>query len=466
MDGVRLRPESRSSRALIGAALVGGSLRLAWAVRATGSPPGRLSDPARYQQIAQDFADGRTMALGSVPSAFWPPGYPLALTPPAWISEHTGAVSLPFAVSLLNVVAGTATIVLTGVLAAMWIGPRAGALAAWMMAVAPGPIVLTSVALSETLFSAVALLVLVLTTVAVRRRWPLRWVVAIGLLAGYAVLIRSPGMVLLAAPVLVARGSRGSWRAGLRPTVALLAGAVVVLVPWTVRNGLEVGVWTPMSTNNVAFLCTGNGDGADGRYDDSAATSARCYRGSPFDNPRLYRPDEIPPGVQLSQPDEARWYGSTARETAAWIVRHPFEQPRLVVNRLDATFGGEREALSDAEGFGERPLVGSRARRAFTLLGGLWLWAVIVLAGVGLLTAGRCRRAVPIWGIAGLQVLLVLPGMGIERYHQPVVPLLAVLAAGALARPRRVAPAAVAPRESPAAAGPVGRRRPDVASAR
>jgi hypothetical protein len=444
---------------LVGATLAGFSLRLAWAVWATRAPPGRLSDPARYQQIAQDFADGRTMSLGSVPSAFWPPGYPLALTPLAWISEHTGAISLPFAASLLNVVAGTATIVLTGVLATMWIGRRAGAIAAWMMAVAPGPVVLTSVALSETVFTAVALLVVVLSTLAVRRRWPLRWVVAIGLLAGYAVLIRSPGAVLLAAPVLVARASQGSWGSGVRPTVALLAGAGLVLVPWTVRNGLEVGVWTPLSTNNVAFLCTGNGDGADGTFDDSRATSERCYVGSPFDNPELYRADELPAGVELSRPDEQRWYGSTARRTVAWMVRHPFEQPRLVVNRLDATFGGEREALSDAEGFGDRPLVGPGVRRALTVLGGLGLWAVIVLAGLGLLTVDRCRRALPIWGIAGLQVLMLLPGIGIERYHQPIVPLLAVLAAGMLARPGP----AVAP---PVTAALEDRHRSDVASAR
>jgi hypothetical protein len=466
MDGVRLWLESRSSRALIAAVVAGFALRLAWAVWATRAPPGPFSDPARYQQIAQDFADGRTMALGSIPSAFWPPGYPLALAPLAWISEHTGAISVPFAASLLNVVAGTATVALTGVLASMWIGTWARAIAAWIMAVAPGPVVLTSVALSETLFTAVALLVVVLSTLAIRRRWQLRRVMGIGLLVGFAVLVRSPGAVLLAAPLLVARASGGSWRSGLRPTVALLAGAVLVLAPWTVRNGVEVGIWTPLSTNNVAFLCTGNGDGADGTYSESSATAERCFTHSPFDNPRLYEPGDVPAGFTLSRPDEQRWYASTTRATTAWMVRHPFAQPSLVANRLDATFGAEREALNDAEGFGERPLVGPRARRVFQGLGHLWLWSVIGLAGAGLLLVGRCRRAVPLWGIAGLQVLLVLPGLGIERYHQPIVPFLAVLAVGVLIRARRPAPGVPLSEETPIVAGSADHRRSDVASAR
>jgi hypothetical protein len=424
--------KTRADPAFAGAVVVGLALRGAWAIWATRAPPSPLSDPGRYLEIARGFAHGHTMALGSVPSAFWPPGYPLALVPMAWISS-TGLVSLPFAASLLNVVAGTLTVALTGVLAGLWIGAAARPVAAWFMAVAPGPIFLTSTALSETWFTMVALGFLVLVTLAVDRCWSRPAWVGIGLIAGYAVLTRTPGVVLLAAPLLAAKSRRGSWRAGLGPTAAVVLGTLVALAPWAVRNGVQVGVWTPASTNNVAFGCIGNGPGSDGTDRNSAATNLRCFRHSVYDNAALpYGVGEVPAGVTLSRPDEPRWYATTARVTAAWMLHHPGAQPRLVGRRLAATFAHEHEALSDAEGFGRRPLMGSTARHALQRLGDLWLWAVSVLSTVGLARVARCRRALPIWGLAALQVVLVVPGIGLERYHQPIVPLLAVLAAGAV----------------------------------
>jgi 4-amino-4-deoxy-L-arabinose transferase-like glycosyltransferase len=305
----------------------------------------------------------------------------------------------------------------------------------------------------------VLLLVLVLTTVAVRRSWPSRRFAAIGLLVGYAVLVRSPGAVLVAAPMLVALGCRSSWRTGVRPTLALLVGVVAVLAPWTVRNGIEVGIWTPMSTNNVAFVCTGNGDGADGTFNDAEATSRRCYRGSVFDNPALHADGDQPTGMALSHPDERRWYATTARNTAGWMLRHPADQPRLVGNRLEATFRHEREALGDAEGFGAAPLMGPAWRRLLVSLGGVWLWSVMASAAVGLLFVRRCRRAVPIWGIVGLQVLMLAPGLGVERYHQPIVPLLVVLGAGVAVRLRRLAPEVEIPSGTAEAVDVAGPRR-------
>jgi len=430
MDRGRRWWRDGANRSLSIAVAVGFILRLAWALWATRTPPQQLSDPGQYQQIATAFAGGHTLRVGSTISAFWPPGYPMALAPLAWLSDKTGVMSLPMAASLLNVLAGTTTIAATGALASMWIGRSARNTAAWIMALAPGPIYLTSVTLSETWYTAISLIVLVLVTMAARDGWGLRRYAAIGLIVGYAALVRSPGALLVVAPLLAIRALHSDWRRGMRPTLAVLAGTVLVLTPWTIRNGVQVGVWTPTSTNNVAFLCLGTND--DGRTHQDAAEGARCYRQSAFDDPLLYGPGEVPPGFTFSHPDEAAWYTATLRGSLRAIRDDPVRQIRTIPIKTFDTFKGDTEALNDAEGFGTRPLVERRTRDVMGRAADIWLWAVIALGALGLAYVRRCRRALLLWGLVGLQVIMVWPGIGIERYHQPIMPLVAVCAAAGL----------------------------------
>jgi hypothetical protein len=423
---------SRHNRWLLGAVIVAFVLRLAWALWATRTPTSRYSDPAQYLQLAVGFADRRMPTIGSHATSFWPPGWPLALAPFAWLSAKSGWFSLELAASLLNVVAGTATVVGVAALASRWIGPTARNPVAWLMALAAGPIYYTSSALSETWFTFVWVLVLVAVTEAVRLDRSTRSFAVVGAVIGYAVLIRTPGAVLFAAPALAIRATRGSWRGALRPTLAAVVGACVLLVPWTVRSGLQVGVWTPTSTNNAAFLCIGNRPGASGVQETDVAESTRCYRGSPFDDPSLYQPGEFPAGVTFTHPDEAEWYPRTLRQAIGWAATHPLEQPRLLLRKAFESFGSDADAVSIAEDFGRQPLVGTRTRTLLRRVADIWYWGAIALAGLGLATLRRCRQALPLWVLPAVSALFV-GGIGLPRYHEPMMPHLALLAGATIA---------------------------------
>ena len=425
-------PNRNATRWLATVVALGFVLRLVWVIKATHSPLGRYSDPAQYQSIAREFARGRTLSIGTRPSAFWPPGLPMALTPLAWLSAKTGWFSLPFAASLLNTVAGTATVALTWVLARQWIGPSAQLPAAFLMAIAPGPIMWTSTALTETLFTALVLAVVALGTLGIRKQWKAHRFVMVGLIVGFAVLVRSPGIVFLAVPALVIAASRRdlAWRSAVVTTVAMFAGAALVLLPWLLRNGLEVGVWTPFSTNNAAFLCIGNHPDADGRSHFDAEEGALCFRNSPFDDESLYAEGEAPPGAEFETPDEPRWYRRTVASSMRWMLSNPWSALRTVPVKLSDTFKGSRQAISDAEDFGRRPFLGVRLRRLLGRSADLWVWAVLVGALVGILRVRRCRRAMPIWALAVSQTLLIAAGVGLQRFQQSIVPFMAVLAAG------------------------------------
>lgn len=398
------------------AILVAFALRLAWAVFATGPVSSELSDPAQYLSYAERFSALGTPQQYGEPTAFLPPGYPLFLAPLSFLARNTGWISVNFAASLANVVLATATVVFTALLAERWIGPKARNPAAWIMALAAGQIYYTSVVMSETLFATLTTGLLLAATVLV---WngaerSARWVLAFGALIGFATLVRTPGIVLLLAPALVLRATTGGWRGGLRASGLALAGMVIVLVPWTIRNAVQIGVAVPVSTNNAAFLCTGHHDGATGLFDDTPEGLRYCYTGSPFDE---------------GNADEARWYRSTTSNAISWAVRHPVDEVRLTLWKTYDTMRDDREALSDAEDFGSRRLFDERVRGIYLTLANVWHWAVLSFAIAGLVWLRACRRALPLWVTAVIMLVAVWGGLALSRYHHPVMPLLVVFAA-------------------------------------
>jgi len=408
------------------------ALRLGWAVATTTAPSMPTSDSAAFLRMATGFADRRMPSLGGHATAFWAPGWSLALAPVAWLSAKTGAISLPFAASLVNVVAGTATVGLAAHLALRWLGAPARNITAWVMALAPGPVYMTSSALSETWFTAVVLLTLVLLARALRTEGSTYRFFALGVLVGYAALVRTPGLVLVAAPLLIALGERRGWRSAARPTAAIFVGAVLVLVPWMVRNGVQVGDWTPVSANGAAFLCQGNRPGATGVATNDLAEANRCFRQSVFDNAQLYRKGEVVAGFQFGSPDEAAWYRRTTRESVRWMVTHLGAQPRLMARRAYETMASDSDSLGAAGDFGHHPVASGSAQLLLERAADFWYWCVLALGGFALVFLPRARRATPLWGIAVLLVAPVLLGLGVPRAHQPALPFIAALAGAAI----------------------------------
>ena len=405
---------SWATRGFLAAIVVGFILRLAWVIWATASPSGPYSDTAQLLGMAEQFSHLDTYKINGVHSAFHPPGYSLLLAPFVHLARVTGVASAVFTASLVNVVAGTVSVLVGGLLAGRWFGARARTVSAWLLALAPGQIYLTNVALSETVFTAFVLLLLLLVTVRLIQpaAAPTRaWLLGIGALTGYAVLVRTPGGVLLLVAVVALVRRFGGVRAAVTPVAWLLLGAVVVLVPWTLRNGVQVGVWTPTSTNNAAFLCSGHHDGATGQFETDLEDQRYCFQGTPF----------------AEDPDEAAWYGRTARRAVGWALTHPVDEVRLTAWKTYDTMAHDREALSTSRDFGARHLASARVEGLLDSAADAWHYGVLALAALALATRPAARRAWPIWSTATGLLVLVWGGIALGRYHQPIMPLLALL---------------------------------------
>lgn len=395
-------------------------LRLAWVFWLhTAEPIEATSDTGRNLAMARQFSDLQTYRLNGLVSAFNPPGYALALTPLAALSRATGWFTLPLAAALVNVAAGTATVALGGTLARQWFGRRARTAAAWLLALAAGPIYLTAVALSETAFTALVLGVLVLVSrwLLGRRTVTTGAVVAVGALIGFTALVRPPGLLLLPIAALALAERRGGWRGAARPVLALLVGALLVVAPWTIRNVVQVGALTPVSTNSAAFVCQGHGPDAKADVDDMTYDDfAHCFRGSPFDP---------------TSHDESAWSSRITRRAVGWALTHPAEEVELTWDKTWAVLVNDHQALADARDGGRREIGSQDTVRRLDRLGEWWHRVVLVGGLLALVALPRARRAWPLWATAVAMVMAVWVGNALDRYHHTTMALLAVFA-GAL----------------------------------
>ena len=414
-------------------------VRLVWSALATTAPIG-VADAEEYVRIAVDFSAGKmpTFVTGDH-SAYWAAGYPLLLSPFMWFARHSGLVSPLYMASLVNVVAGSITVGATAFLAARWISPAARNPAAWLIALAPAQIYYTSTAHSETVLTMLILVALAAITVVLRRFPPgrdrARWLVGVGVLVGMTVLVKSSGLVLFFVPLLALRADSGRWRGALKATGWLVLGSLVLIVPWTIRNGVQVGVWTPLGTQNATVVCMGNHDTATGGWHPVQESLEDCYQYSPWDDRRLIGSgvgSEPPPWWTFHEPDEPRWYRQASAHGLHWAVTHPVREVQLAWLKTAEAWGDEWDALPSATNFRDTEFAGGKGG-PFDVAADLWLWAVQLLAIGGLVFVRACRRALPIWGTALLLTMMIWGGLAQPHYRHPAVPLLVVLAGGSIA---------------------------------
>jgi Dolichyl-phosphate-mannose-protein mannosyltransferase len=265
-------PLSRRARWwLVAIVAAGALLRLVWATQA--EEPVALRDPSLYLVLADHVADGDGYTYGDGPdqgqTAYYPPGYPVALGAAIWLVRLVPGDWSAFGVAVgMNVVLSVATIGLVFALARRLAGNAVGLVAAGIWALWPNLVFHSAIVLTETLFLFlfVLLLLVALADPAVARAPGKRRLVAIGVLFGLCVLVRPVSLV--AAPAFLVLW----WGPAVRTVVwrGALAGlaAVAVMLPWAVRSTLVMDEPVALSLNLGDNLCLGHNPGASGGFGD------------------------------------------------------------------------------------------------------------------------------------------------------------------------------------------------------
>jgi hypothetical protein len=404
--------------AVVAAAAV---VRIAWAVVWAEPPEGNLTDPVLYSILADQVAHGNGFTYPGEhpgPTAYYPPGYPVALGVVLFLVGL-----LPFDISLFatavtfNIVLSVATVWIVFELSRRLVSVPVGLIAAAAMAFWPNAVVHTGLILTETLFLFLfcAMLLVALATPAVARAPGWRRVATAGVLFGLAGMVR-PTSFVIAPLFLLLWWPAGAKVAAKRTAVVAVMVAAMVL-PWTIRNAIQIEAPVLISANLGDNMCIGNNPEATGAYELPESCFAGLHGGE--------RPDA-----------EVERQSQTFRIARDYIRDNPGEFVGKMPAKLGYTLYRDTDGLWTATSFGAKPFVSSeRFQQLKWVSTGYWrVVEVLGLIGAVLLwlRSDRERRRAFFLLVAVVQLVPAIVTFGDPRFKMPLYPTFAVCAGVAL----------------------------------
>jgi 4-amino-4-deoxy-L-arabinose transferase-like glycosyltransferase len=377
--------------------------------------------------IARGNGYSKTLALR--PTAFRPPGYTYVLGGVYRLAnvQDKPAPDRVRVARWLQIVVGTVLVAMIG-LVAMQVWGRGIALVAMGLAAVYVPLVtMSGTIMSEPLFTVWMLGALSAAIACRRSPHPFRWALLVGLLAGCAILTRANALILLVPLGLAVWTLRPRWSLrALAAPAAVVAVAVLVVTPWTIRNYRTVHHFVPISTQLGSAMA--------GTYNDSARLDK--------EHPASWRSLRRVPSYQ----DLMRNYARTNEAVLERRLRHRAERYALdhplyvaqvafweTVRGLD--LGGLDWARHTASTVSIDAKWANRGVYCF------WLFAVLAIAGA--FTPLARRGPWYLWAFPALMYLsVVFLVIETPRYRTPLDPFIVLLAALAVVTAaRRVAAA-------------------------
>jgi 4-amino-4-deoxy-L-arabinose transferase-like glycosyltransferase len=262
---------------LVAILLLGLGLRVgeAW----NGRDP--VFDAAAYAKIAANLDEGRGFTVGPTatqPTSSYSPGLPLFVT---GIYKLTGGVHERLARLVLALI-GTLSVLFAYLIGRRLSGPLAGLVGAVAIAIYPALLEYQGMLMGEPL-AATVLAVLWASGPASLARWILP-----GLLLGALALVRPEylAVAVLVSLVVLAKDWRRERLASVASAAVLLAGVVVVVAPWTVRNAIALDRFVPVSTGGGQVLFAGTYLPSDGDPEKVGAEVVKRH-------PQLFGPHAV-----------------------------------------------------------------------------------------------------------------------------------------------------------------------------
>lgn len=400
--------------------ILGGSaflLRFVWVlVYGRISPPdGAINDTTVYEFTASALANGDGYTGPTLePTAGWPPGFPFVIS----LLYRVFGQRLNLALGL-NVLLATATVVLLYLVAERMLGRRQARVAAAFMTILPGPLFLTGVYLSETMFIFLLVGFLALVVFLPDRRWT---PVVLGVALGLAALTRGEGLLMWIIPLAVWWGyhTRREW---LKRSAVLLVAMALTILPWTVRNLIVLDAFVPVANNPSGTLWSGHNPNANG------------WIVNPTD----------PPGEALegSSPFEVRRARELREEAVDWAIHNPAKELGLIPRKLIMLNQGSGGSISGWLNAGPRYQwqLGTSSILVFEVLGDGFGYFLLFVTLASLIVVGVRR----LWRMApGMQGVLAYLGLclfnygfvyyGQWRYRIPMEPFMILVATPLLVR--------------------------------
>jgi 4-amino-4-deoxy-L-arabinose transferase-like glycosyltransferase len=378
--------------------------------------------------FAQTFVHNGTYGLiPGEPSAYTQPLYGWFLIPIYWLF---GRNWLPIALFQTAVAVVTAWLVYE--IGRRLLGPRTG-LAAAVIATLNPYLAWHDMHVNREIVDQLCAAALVLLTLAIAARPSGPLAALLGVVTGLAILgnTRLVGVPILCAVYLLWRHPHV--RSGLAIGALVLGGAGIAVVPWLVRNKLDVGCWA-ITTDGRALWKANNpqtyGLLSSGRWIDNVSTSS----------PRPPTPDRITPEeawgyLAKGRPDYAyRLYPDECVQMSfyehlalQWVRHHPEAKAKLALLSAKLLWQPSVFETTGRNGVGTSLDVGRR------VIEPVYMWALYALAGAGLFFAPRAFVSLALL-LLGYNTAAAFAFVGATRYRIAWDFLVALLAAATLAR--------------------------------
>jgi 4-amino-4-deoxy-L-arabinose transferase-like glycosyltransferase len=403
-------------------------LRLAWSLSVENGIDSDFMFDATYY-----FFTGKNLAAGEgfvttpgVPTVYFPPGYPLILA-----SAFSVLGTQSFVPVLINLCAGTATCWMTYKLGALAYGPKAGLVAATLLALWPSHIYATSATLSEVVFTFFLTLVIYrfcLLEMTQRGEGWASWIF-LGVLLGLTSLVRGAGLLFVGVLGLALFFNRGL----ARPTALRIS---LVLIPillingvWVARNQVTMGAPIVLATSGSWSFFNAHNEKADGGQSWSIGRYRHELFGDQLTGETTTENDVLLHGLQM-------------RYAAKYMVTHPAEEIAQVPRRLYRLNSGDDWPLAWV---GHRTPIEGTQRKTIDYLHPLidpvlgkladsyyftFFWLGLAGLVLGFFRGDRRAWIIPLTVIY-FHALHGFLFFGTERFHAPFVPELA-LGAGLL----------------------------------
>jgi 4-amino-4-deoxy-L-arabinose transferase-like glycosyltransferase len=411
-------PLDRRGRWVLGLLVAAGAaVRLAWAIGAAWRPTS-LRDPALYLILSEQVANGDGYvypgADGGV-TAFYPPGYPVALGGVQWLVGLLPDELSSFGVAIgFNLVLSVLTIALVFELGRRLVSVPVGLIAAAVFAFWPNLVVHSGLVLTETLFLflLVVMLLVALASPEVARAPGRGRMLTVGVLFGMVGLVRPTSLVI--APLFLVLWWRQGVALALRRTALVGVGALALVLPWTVRNAVRMDSFVLVSTNVGDNICIGNHPGADGSYE---LPDPPCNLGLT--------------GEVGERPQSEITRQSDNLDIASRYVR---DDPLVVLTKMPAklryTLDRDTDGLWGATDYGARPLWTPRRFEWAKWVADIYYYVIGVVAVIGGALLFRrqdpARRRLFLLLIALVQLVPPLLTFGDPRFKMPAYPAVAI----------------------------------------
>ena len=377
-------------------------------------------DSESYWALAHSIAQGQPYQFGQADAkVFRTPGYPLLLAP---LFLWGGPEPPVIWARVLSALFGTAAIVCVGSLGLVLFNRRVALVAAALAAFYPGAVALGAFVLSEAPFCPLVVAHLTVWAIAWKtrsKRRSLLYAGVAGLLAGAATLVRPSWLLFVPFAVLlgILLGANPKRHAILG--LSVLAGLMLAMTPWWVRNAVVTGHFVPTTLQVGASLYDGLNPIATGDSDMRFVPGWTEY---------LHAQSAKHP-EQSRESFEYRLDRQLFQAATAWAWRHPKDTIRLAGKKLWRFWrpwpSGEFSVKDSHETF--HPSFWVRAAFIFTLV------PIVILAIIGAWrTARRGWPYVLCWLPAVYLSLIHAVFVSSIRYREPTMLPLMVLAAAVI----------------------------------